>query len=556
VSSVLLTHLDVPSVCSLAATSRVWAQRLREDEEAWRAFAQATGITEPFPSDMGGWRGALQDAWCTRVGDCIEVVDTYEINSVARVMARVHDAEVGPVLLVHFEGWDDSWFMWIHRVHDRDKISALTPALPGIGSRGPYDEAQYLQRIRMAQTRIEAGFVWPVNAGSPTRGRFAWPYTQSRGSGRAAASPFRPRIVDLDAWRAAQEPRAFEHCAHLAQQAGRCEAQLRAATLSPTQAPAECAGGPGALAAESVQGARALSSPWSVGDRVEVMDHRGHWHRGSVAEVRTHLTGAQGWRPEARVQADDGWEQGSVGDWRDARAATIRALLAAASAAPQHDREAPPQSLLPGSPLQLAPLRGGEGGTHIAHEDEEDLAAMRDALPQLARGHVPGVSLPGGEDEAAPRGPWPAGAVVEARDYVGQWYCARVLREETRLVGGRATPIVLVHFEGWSANYDEWQDAQATSIRPRAGLASFGPRGPETAAEADGVHGDAGAEHQHQPIASSSSADPAPPPPPPPPRRARAQSADSAAGFVSAISAFFQRRWRHAQRQTTRLIDR
>ena len=49
------------------------------------------------------------------IGDCIEARDTYGLWAVARVIATLQHATLGPLVLLHFEGWEaDAWLMWLH----------------------------------------------------------------------------------------------------------------------------------------------------------------------------------------------------------------------------------------------------------------------------------------------------------------------------------------------------------------------------------------------------------------------------------------------------------
>lgn len=70
------------------------------------------------------------DADFPRVGEVFEVRDSYENWAVARVFAKFDQDR----FLIHFEGWGESWYFYLHRQRDADRIRPLTHDCPGLGS--------------------------------------------------------------------------------------------------------------------------------------------------------------------------------------------------------------------------------------------------------------------------------------------------------------------------------------------------------------------------------------------------------------------------------------
>mmetsp|Transcript_27546 Transcript_27546/g.67936 ORF Transcript_27546/g.67936 Transcript_27546/m.67936 type:complete len:283 (+) Transcript_27546:1214-2062(+) len=243
-ASGIICALDVRSMCRLAGVSVLWRSLVRADEAAWRERAREIGLTERLPG-CNSWINAVAGGWSVCVGDAFEVEDTYEMTAVARVMAVVNDSAHGPLLLCHFEGWSESWFMWLHRQHDQARIRPLTAALPGIGSAGFYNEQSYRDKLDMARQRLAAGSAWPPTRGRP-RGIWPWPYQQGRPSSEQPAN-FTISITDPHAWLLTQKERPFCPCAELAASPSDCLRAWCAATLSLaadlTEAPVDPAGG-------------------------------------------------------------------------------------------------------------------------------------------------------------------------------------------------------------------------------------------------------------------------------------------------------------------------
>lgn len=316
---VVVGMLDVRAMCRLACVSSHWNRLIcrdgSTDEMAWRERAKEIGLAEE-PAGAT-WLSAVRDGWSLRIGDCFEVVDTYDIASVARVMAKV-ESTIGPLLLFHFEGWSEVWFMWVHRVHDRDRIRPLTPRLPGIGPSLRYSEQSFNEKLAYAQANIRAEVsVWAPTRGRP-QGTWPWPYTQ----GRAGNDPVAFQLtLAQPGWAEAQAVRPFCTSAQLAESPADClrawcAATMQPASLAPPSAPAEAAHGPlhdGAssgsssgseqdedeldddddigfamqpLAADGHAAQQAPALSWAVGERIEARDHVGMWYTARVSDVR------------------------------------------------------------------------------------------------------------------------------------------------------------------------------------------------------------------------------------------------------------------------------
>ena len=130
-----------------------------------------------------------------------------------------------------------------------------------------------------------------------------------------------------------------------------------------------------------------------------------------------------------------------------------------------------------------------------------DVAAANAACA-AARRDLPAPPPP----SLAPTGrTWRVGERVEAADYSGHWYVARIAAVE-------ADGSVRVHFEGWTEKFDEWRPADSRQLRPYSSLARFGPMGSEA--------GSARWEEADTSAAGSSSDPPSSPEPPPEPEAA------------------------------------
>ena len=77
------------------------------------------------------------------VGRPVEVLDTYNIWSVARVVCVLAPHR----LCVQFDGWQDAWCLWLDRRLDLPRIRALTSACQGLGELG----GMTIERMRQVQ---------------------------------------------------------------------------------------------------------------------------------------------------------------------------------------------------------------------------------------------------------------------------------------------------------------------------------------------------------------------------------------------------------------------
>ena len=133
------------------------------------------------------------------MGDCLEVQDTHGLWAVARVIAAVDDASLGPLCLVHFEGWSASWLMWVHRSHDAARVRPLGAThshartadgqvrLPGLGSRGAHTAATLRTIVHeaFAKLREQPAARWPATGGSSYR---TYPFRAQGGRGASAGA--------------------------------------------------------------------------------------------------------------------------------------------------------------------------------------------------------------------------------------------------------------------------------------------------------------------------------------------------------------------------------
>ncbi|KAJ1629478.1 hypothetical protein T492DRAFT_1010665 [Pavlovales sp. CCMP2436] len=233
-ATLVIRGLDIRSLCALASVDNQWRGLIRNDECAWRERARSLGFSE-LPAGVSTWRSCVLSGWSLRPGDCLEVYDTHHILSVCRVMATLNDT-----LLIHFEGWGDEWFFWLHRVQDRARIGRLTSGLPGLGSKGAYNEATYREQLRKSRERICAGHAWACPAGC-SQALWPWLYSGGKvGRGVARALAFNVcRPEDARAWLATQSEltRPFLHLSSYAQDDAMCQRSLRAALFLSAEAP-------------------------------------------------------------------------------------------------------------------------------------------------------------------------------------------------------------------------------------------------------------------------------------------------------------------------------
>eukprot|EP01052_Picozoa_sp_SAG31_P008621 SAG31_NODE_438_length_15693_cov_6.254248_13_plen_407_part_00 len=169
-------------------------------EERWRAEKGST----PLPAGVSSYLVAYRDdvrarrAFATGVqGCCVEVTDTYNIWSIARVMLVLDENR----FLVWFEGWGSLWLMWLDRRYDLARVRGCQPRgfggqPAGMGKAGPISEQQFLDMQEVCIQRVlgrsprddqatmyEGGKwdgvpnanVWQVPKGPPVRQNPVWP---------------------------------------------------------------------------------------------------------------------------------------------------------------------------------------------------------------------------------------------------------------------------------------------------------------------------------------------------------------------------------------------
>ena len=165
------------------------------------------------------------------VGDAIEVLDTHGIWAVARVVATLEHASIGPLLLVHFEGWGESWLMWLSRANDLDRVRPLG-ACPGIGSRGVHTAETFGAIVASARARIMGGrSTWARTGGGQRTAPFRHPWSaMSEGSNDEFVLTL--SADEVRTWRASQRERGerappfftapFYACHALARDAAHC----------------------------------------------------------------------------------------------------------------------------------------------------------------------------------------------------------------------------------------------------------------------------------------------------------------------------------------------
>jgi len=182
---VLVGCLDVQSMLALGAVSTTWQGLVDTDEIAWRAQAAFLGVFD-LPAGATSWRQVVERLYPLLPGDALIVKDTFNIWASARVMVKL-----GEYLLIHYEGWGESWFMWIHRTNDAARIRPLVAPAPGIGQHGAYNEATFHRMLATAHRRVTAQMAWPPTAGS-RNGDWPHPYIRPGEVGVASRRMFTP----------------------------------------------------------------------------------------------------------------------------------------------------------------------------------------------------------------------------------------------------------------------------------------------------------------------------------------------------------------------------
>lgn len=115
----------------------------------------------PTPPKAASWAAA----GLTCIGDCLEVKDTHGLWSTARVAATLVVPPHGPLILIHFEGWSNAWFMWLSPQFDADRIRTLSTC-PGIGRFGPHTKESFHEKLQWCRAKLCAGASdWGVTGG-------------------------------------------------------------------------------------------------------------------------------------------------------------------------------------------------------------------------------------------------------------------------------------------------------------------------------------------------------------------------------------------------------
>lgn len=154
----VLLFLDLPDLASMARVSRHWRTLISDDffwerKYSWCTYACAPPTTVT-PSDGSLPQGVLsyrtafrrRSMWWTLPGLCIEVLDTYNIWSVARVLLMLDENH----MLIWFEGWGDEWLMWLDRRYDLARVRPCGQEVAGLGKRGAINEEALIQKQRQA----------------------------------------------------------------------------------------------------------------------------------------------------------------------------------------------------------------------------------------------------------------------------------------------------------------------------------------------------------------------------------------------------------------------
>ena len=137
----------------------------------------------------------------------------------------------------------------------------------------------------------------------------------------------------------------------------------------------------------------------------------------------------------------------------------------------------------------------------LEHQDQFELAAPAAADAEAAASEPSTPDTPGtpaSDAVAKPAINWQPGDGVDTRDECGQWHEAVLLKISERAVK--------VHYENWSAEWDEWIDRTGSRFRPRSGSANRGPGALQWTPAEDPPESRAPAEAAGERASSSSSA--------------------------------------------------
>jgi hypothetical protein len=232
---VIVTCLDVNSTIAVGGASSTWRRLVHSDELHWRAHAAALGVHE-LPDGITSWLLVVQRMYPLLPGDALIVKDTFNIFASARVMIKL-----GAYLLVHYEGWSNGWFMWLHRVHDAPRIRPLSAQPPGVGTAGAHTEQTFRAFLDQAHGTLRQRREWQPTSGSRLNGEWPHPYVRPPHVDASelrpgARYPFVPPASDAEIAAAIATPvRAFRTLYELAADRPACLAAFAAATaLAPS----------------------------------------------------------------------------------------------------------------------------------------------------------------------------------------------------------------------------------------------------------------------------------------------------------------------------------
>jgi hypothetical protein len=131
---IILAHLCIGDVGSMAAVSRHW-RTIVSDDFVWETLCGRDFHIDSLPAHIPTFRTQYRTMleFMRLPGLCLEVLDTYNIWSVARVLLVLDQHR----FLVWFEGWGDEWLMWLDSRFDLARIRPCQSAVAGLGKRGP-----------------------------------------------------------------------------------------------------------------------------------------------------------------------------------------------------------------------------------------------------------------------------------------------------------------------------------------------------------------------------------------------------------------------------------
>ena len=151
---IVLLFLELPDLARMARVSRHWRTLISDDffwerKYTWCTYACAPPTTVTLsdgslPEGLLSYRAAFRrrHMWWSLPGQCIEVLDTYNIWSVARVLLVLDENH----MLIWFEGWGDEWLMWLDRRYDLARVRPCGSEVAGLGKRGAIDQQALISK--------------------------------------------------------------------------------------------------------------------------------------------------------------------------------------------------------------------------------------------------------------------------------------------------------------------------------------------------------------------------------------------------------------------------